>query len=164
MILTRFSIFIIFLTLSSCYRFQGISIDSDITTFNVERFKLQSPEAPANLNNDFTEALNEKIRNNTSLAYTDTDADIEFAGAIVSFTTSSEAPQPNQVTAFNRLEIRISVEYIDNKDETKNWKQTFSHFANYDSAENLANVQDGLVEEIFEEIVDNIFNKAFTNW
>ena len=78
--------------------------------------------------------------------------------------TIDVAPQPGETTQFNRLTITIQIEFINNTDPEQNWKQSFNWFSDYDANENLPNVQDDLHEEIITELVENVFNKAFTNW
>ncbi|MFT5764518.1 MAG: hypothetical protein ACI8X3_001949, partial [Saprospiraceae bacterium] len=69
-----------------------------------------------------------------------------------------------ELTAFNRLDVTVNVEFINNKDETQNWVQPFSYFSDFESDQNFLTVQDGLVETINNQLVEDIFNKAFTNW
>lgn len=73
-------------------------------------------------------------------------------------------PQPDQTVAYNQLEISIEVTYTDNKNKANNWKQTFSFFERYESTKNLASVREQLHSVIFTDIVEKVFNRAFTDW
>lgn len=151
-------------TLSACYSFKGTSISPDIQTFYVAPFDNRAPDAPPTLPVDFSEALRLKILNESRLTFNDENPDVEFTGAIITWRVSSEAPKPGELVAFNRLTIGVQVSYINHHDEQENWKSNFTYFADYDVTQNLLDVQDQLIEVISEELVNQIFNKAFTNW
>jgi hypothetical protein len=44
------------------------------------------------------------------------------------------------------------------------FEQTFSRFRDYDSGLSLSDVEEALMKQINEELVEDIFNKAFVNW
>ncbi|MBK8492867.1 MAG: LptE family protein [Saprospirales bacterium] len=151
----------------NCYSFRGISIDPTISTFYVAPFENRSPNATPTLAPDFTERLKDKIRNESRLIYSDTDPDVEFTGAISTFNVTSEAPQPGEQVAFNRLTIGVSVEYINNRepDEKKRvTKINKSFYSEFPSDQNLFDVQDELIQTITTQLVEDIFTAAFTNW
>ena len=150
---------------SSCrYGFKGTSIPTEANTFFVEVFDVGAQNAPAIIGQDFSILLTDKIRRESRLDPVDQDPDIEFEGTITRFQVSYEAPQPGETTAFNRLNVSIEVEYIDNNKEDTNWKNTFSFFFDYPSDENLIDIQDEALDTIFDQLVEDVFNKAFTNW
>lgn len=151
---------------SGCkYSFRGISIPPDVTTYFVDDFQNLAAEAPGDINQRFAEALRAKVRNESRLVYTETDPDIEFSGRITAFNLRPEALQAGNTVAQNKLEIFISVTYINNKDESKNWNQKqFSFFRTFESDQDFISIQDGLITEIFDQILENIFNDAFTGW
>lgn len=149
---------------SGCYSFKGISIDPNINTFYVTLFDNFTSEAPPTLAQDFTEALRDKIRNESRLNLKDTDPDIDFTGKISSFRVTSEAPEPGQTTSFNRLTIVVAVEYVNNRDEDNKWKRNFSFFDNFEANQNLLDIQDQLITTINNQLVEDIFNFAFTDW
>lgn len=149
---------------NQCYSLRGISIDPAVKTYFVSQFKSNATNAPPNLNQTFTEALKEKIRTESRLTYADTDPDIEFKGTIVDFRVSSEAPQPGETTALNRLTITTAIEYIDSKDEKKNWKSNFSFFYDFPSSQDLLSIQEDAIQVISTQMMEDIFNKAFTDW
>ncbi len=151
-------------SLSSCYSFKGITIPVTVNTFYVNLFDNDAQNVVPNLSLDFTEKLKDKIRSESRLDESNTDPDIEFKGTITQYRVSSEAPTTGETTAFNRLTITIAVEYINNQDEEDNWKQNFSFFNDFPSSQNLLSVQDELIENINDQLVEDIFNKAFTNW
>ena len=153
--------------LDSCYSFRGISIDPSITTYYVAPFDNRAANATPTLAPDFTERLKDKIRNESRLVFTEQDPDVEFTGAITSFQVSSEAPQPGEQVAFNRLTISVSVDYINNRTSDEKLKVTKinkSFYSEFPSDQNLFDVQDELIQTITTQLVEDIFTAAFTNW
>lgn len=159
-----FATFII-ASLSSCYSFKGITIPSDVNTYFVDNFQNNALGAPGDINQRFSEALRAKIRNESRLSYNEQNPDIEFSGNIVRFTITPEAPQAGNTVALNKLEIAVAVDYVNNKDESKNWKaKQFTFFRTFGSDQDFISIQDGLIDEIFKQLMENIFNEAFTGW
>lgn len=158
-----YSSFILFSALS-CYSFKGISIPDNVHTFSVDVFQNRAGNAPATIGQTFTDELIDKINNQTRLNFDGNDPDIEFKGSISGYEVQSIAPTKDNTSALNRLQIRVAIEYINHNNEKDNWKQTFSQQRDFGSGENLFSVQDQYIAEIFELIVEDVFNKAFTNW
>jgi len=152
-------------TLSACkYSFTGISIPADVRTFYVEPFEVEAPNAEPTISQTFSDALRDKIQTESRLTQALTDPHCEFKGTITNFKVSSVAPQPGEQTAFNRLDITVNVEFINHKDEEQSWKQNFPYFSDFPSDQNFLDQQDELIETINVQLVEDIFNKAFTNW
>ena len=66
--------------------------------------------------------------------------------------------------AINRLRITFAIEYIDHKEEKKNWKQNFQFFFDYPTTTDLASIQSQAHEAILRQVMEDIFNKTFTDW
>ncbi len=162
--LLLFVCLVIFLMTSSCYSFRGIDIPSDTNTYYVSQFDNNADNAPPILNQTIREALREKIRTESKLTWSETNPDIEFIGKIVDYRVTSEAPQPNETTAISRLTIVTAIEYINNKYEDKSWKSNFSFFFDFPSNTTFASVEDEAQEAIIDQMMEDIFNKAFTSW
>jgi len=150
--------------LSSCYTLNGVSISEETQTYYVEQFDVSAIEAPAEIGQQFSERLKQKINNNTRLAFSDVDPDIDFVGSIVGFSVTPESPNANNQADLNRLTIRVSVEYTDTKTEKNSYTNTFSDFEVFDASQNLLDIQADLLDAIFERIAEDSFNKAFSNW
>ncbi len=149
--------------IQGCYSFSGISFSQDVKTYYVEQFKTNADNAPPTLEQTLTEALKEKIRTESRLVFSDTEPHVEFKGSIVDFRVTSEAPQPGELTAINRLTINVAVEFKNTIDK-KEWKSNFSFFYDFSSSQDLASVQDEAIRVISNQLMEDIFNKAFTDW
>ena len=64
----------------------------------------------------------------------------------------------------NRLTITINVKFTNRKNEKQNYETSFSRYLDYQSSLPLAVVQDGLIKEINDQLVQDIFNKSVVNW
>ena len=106
--------------------------------------------------------------NSTRLNYDEYNPDIEFSGSVSSFNVTSVAPEQQENggvgSALNRLSISVEVDYFNKQDEEDTWNQSFSFFQDFESTESLEDVQDELIVTIFDQINQDVFNKAFTNW
>jgi hypothetical protein len=155
---------IILFALGACYSFRGISIPPDVNTYYIPVFDIRVENAPPTIGQQFSERLKDKVRNESRLQWNDENPHIEFNGAVSNFRVSPQAPKPGETISFNRLEIGVSVNFINHNDEKKNWKQTFTFFNDFATDQNLLDIQDELIDNIFEQLVEDIFNKAFTDW
>ncbi|MBL7815360.1 MAG: LptE family protein [Saprospiraceae bacterium] len=149
-----------------CYSFRGVTISPETKTFSVSLFSNNAQAAPPTLAQNFTERLKDKIRNNTRLSLVNSEsADLVFVGQVVGYDVQAIAPQPGQVAQTNQLRIAINVELTDNKNEKGSWKQTFTFQADFPGTAQLLQVQEQLIKTITDKILEDIFNKAFTeNW
>lgn len=160
----RATLLLVLALFAGCYSFRGISIDPSVNTFYVAPFENRSTAVVPTLPQDFTNKLIDKVRNESRLVFSENNPDVEFTGVITGFNVTSEAPQPGETVGFNRLTITASVEYINNQDDTKNLKFSVSWYDEFGSDQNLLDVQDELIRRITDQLVEDIFTKAFTNW
>lgn len=140
------------------------SIPPNISTFYVKPFASNAFNAPPDIGNTFSEKLKDQIRRQSRLSYSDEGPDIEFEGNIQGYNITSVAPTVDETTQFSRLRITIKVDYFDNTDEENNWSQSFFFEQDYDAEQNLVDVQDQLIDDIFEQLTTDVFNKAFGKW
>ncbi len=163
------------LLLYSCsvrYSFTGTNINYDLTqTFTIENFFNDSGGGPANLGQVFTESLKEYYQRNTQLELVRNNGDLQFAGAISRYTitpqatVSSQDPNLPDRAGQMRLNISVEVEYLNTVNEEESLKQTFSFFKDYDPrTTSILQVESVLIEEIFENIIQDIFTATVANW
>lgn len=151
---------------SACkiYRFTDASVDPNWKTFTmaqtINRATLQNPNAAPN----FTEALKNKFLRDTRLALTREDGDLDFSAIIIEYNIEPVAITGIETTAQNRLNISIKVECVNKKDKDKSYSQTFRDGENYSANDQFADKETGLVNTIYERLVQQIFNRTFGNW
>jgi hypothetical protein len=151
-------------TMSINYSFSGVNISPDIQTVTVQYFPNRAPVVQAQLSQLFTDALIDKIQSNTSLELVPAGGDIVFSGEIRNYETKPTAITQAETAARNRLTISIRVVYTNIIDPEAGFESSFSRYEDYDSGQNLADVEEELIELIIENILEDIFNKAFVNW
>ena len=152
------------IVLSSCYSFKGISIPPDVKTFYLPPVQLTDYSAPPDTPEKFMEQMRQKIRSQSSLKWNETDPHIEFECSIVGFRVSNEGNQAGNEVSLNKLTISVKVNFFNNNTEEDDWTKTFSFGIPFDPSQDLQEVQDGYIDDIFEQITENIFNEAFTDW
>jgi len=157
---------ILFFLLASCsITFSGVKVPPGVETVYVESF-INDPSSDysiPSLGQDCTDELLEKILKETKLVQSDTKPDVEFTGT-AKIRISSEAPQAGQASSLDRMEIILQVTYTNHLNEEDNWKQSFTNFENFDPSENLDDIQEELTDKILENIMEDIYQKAFTSW
>jgi len=160
------SIFLASIFLASCgiYSFTGASIPADAETVSVVYFTTKATNTPATLNQTLTEGLKDLFINQTNLNLTEGEADLSFNGQITKYQVKPMAIKANETAGQNRLTIAIKVKYNNSFDEKQNFESTFSRYRDFNSTENLADVEDILIEEITKELLEDVYNKAFVNW
>lgn len=146
------------------YSFSGASIPPEAKTVSVAYFPNHAQLVNPMLSNDFSTALRDAMMNQTPLEMVDEGGDLSFEGEITDYKTSPVAITASQTAAMNRLTITVKVRYSNRFDETKDFEQTFSHYEDYPSDQDLNAVQDALTATIVEALVEDIFNKALVNW
>ena len=154
----------IFITSCGIYSFTGASIPAEAKTVSVAYFTTTATNAPSSLNQIISEGLKDLFLSQTSLNLTELKGDLSFSGEITKYQISPMAIQANETAGKNRLTIAIKVNYNNSFDEKQNFESTFSRYRDFNSSENLADVETILIEEITKELLEDVFNKAFVNW
>lgn len=157
-------LFIFISAFQACYTLNGISIPDNIQTYYIDNFKQSARNAPPLINQIFTDELRNKINQQTKLTGNNTDPDIEFKGDISRFDLQPLAPTRDEESSLNRLNVSIQIEYINHRDEEASWKQAFSQNYDFSADQDLISVQDQAIADIYEQIIEQIFNKSFANW
>ncbi|MEN8224577.1 MAG: LptE family protein [Bacteroidota bacterium] len=163
-VLIIFSGLLLWITSCGVYSFTGASISPETKTVSIERFPNNALTVEPTLSQKFTDALRDKFVNETSLVLMNKGGDLQLEGAITGYRTSPVAIQGNERAAFNRLTITVEVTFVNTIDDSKSFKSNFSRFAEYSSTQNLGEVQEGLIDEINEILIQDIFDKAVVNW
>jgi hypothetical protein len=163
------------LILNSCsisYSFTGTNINYDlIKTFSVENFFNDSGGGPANMEQLFTESLKEFYQRNTQLELVRNNGDLQFSGSINRYAITPQAtvssPDPNLPDRAGQMRLTISVEvdYENTVEEEYSLKRSFSFFKDYDPrTTSILQVESQLIEEIFDQILQDIFTATVANW
>lgn len=155
-----------FSLLTSCgvYSFKGATLSPDIKSVTVVNFTMSTAGGPANMALQFNEKMKEYYQRNTSLALLPSNGDMQLEGTITGYEVTPTAPTANDQAALNRLTITIQVKFTNNKDEEKNFDQSFSFFKDFSQSQTLSQVESRLIPTILDQIVQDIFNKSAGDW
>jgi len=155
------------------YSFTGATLSPETKTISIQTFFDEVGTGPPNLSQKFSEGMREYFQRNTSLTVVDNEGDLQFEGSISGYRLSPIAPtaagnrnfQNADVAGLQRLTITVQTSYINLQDETKDFDRNFSFYADYDpEAQNFNSIEDELVDEIFEQIILDIFNATIADW
>ena len=138
------------------------SIDAE--TFSVELFEEQASNAPAGYGATYTDFLKDYMISRTKLKLKDEGADLEISGKVTQYNTSPVSVQSDEVAALNRLTVTLSVSVINNKKPEDSFETNFRQFSDYDAAQDLASVEDALLEDINDKLSQDIINRLTSNW
>ena len=90
--------------------------------------------------------------------------DVNFEGEITDYDTRPLTVSGNAQAAMNRFTISVKVRFTNAIEPDFSYEQTFSRYEDYAGDKQLSDVEDELVEKIVEQLLEDIFNKAFVNW
>jgi len=162
---------ILALSLSGCgiYNFTGGNIGT-AATFQVPNFQNFATQNPGSifepgLERDFTQALQERILNQTSLDLTNSgESDLLYEGEIVEYRVSPMTATSQQTAAQNRLSMAVKVRFYNRTKEDADFDTRFSFFYDFPANQNLPSIKDEALEVIFERITQDIFNASLADW
>ncbi len=155
------------IVLSGCairFTLNGASVPDNLKTFSVEYFENRAAQINPTLSQNFTEGLKDRISSESRLIQEEDNGDVVFSGQITDYSTKPMAIQEDAVSAETRLSVTIKVRYQNFKDPKSNWESTFTAYQDYDSDKDLSDVEDDLMELIVEDLTEDVFNKAFSDW
>ena len=160
-----------FIGLKSCgiYSFTGASIPPGVTTFQVNFFENQAGNRPGStvepgLDNDFTNALQDIIMNQTNLNLVSKDGQLIYEGEITEYSVTPMTATSQNTAAQNRLKMSVALRYFNSKNEDDDLKKTYSFFYDFPADLQVYDVIDSAHKEIFDRITQDIFNDTLAKW
>ena len=163
-----------FLFLVGC----GVNINYSMTgtstqarTISIAEFYNNTDLGQANLGQTFTNQLKNYIIQNSNIAVVVEDGELQMDGEITGFTLTPIAPtatsDPTQLNraSSTRITITVRATYINTLDESMSFKdKSFSFYKDFSNDENFTDVEEQYTRQIFERIVNDIFNASIANW
>jgi len=133
-------------------------------TMQVINFNNIAGGGPPYLAQKLTEDLKSYYLQNSRLRITNSEADYIVEGDIMSYQVSPLAPTAQDQAAQTRINITVKVRFTDNKDPGNNFEQSFSQYADFPQTESLAQAETQKIQEIFDKIIFDVFQKTVANW
>ena len=152
--------------ISGCgiYSFSGTNLSPDLKTFSIINLTMGTAGGPANLPQQLTERLKEYFQKNTSLTSLPSGGDLILEGSITGYDVMPAAPTANDQAGLNRLNVTVQVRFTNGKDETKNFDQSFTYYADFPQDQTLDQNEARLLPTIQENLIQQIFNKSAADW
>ena len=152
--------------ISSCgfYSFTGASISPDVKTISINYFENNAKTVKSSLSSMITEKLKDFFDKQTNLELIERESDLSFNGEIISYTIKPISIKSNETVQQNRLTIQIAVQFENKKDPKMNYNSNFSRYRDFPANEDLSIIEENLMNEITDELIEDVFNKAIINW
>jgi len=151
------------------YSFTGASIPPGVTTFQVNFFENQAGNRPGStvepgLDNEFTNALQDLIMNQTNLDLVTSDGQLIYEGEITEYSVTPMSATAEITAAQNRLKMSVAFRFINTKIEEDDFSKTYSFFYDFPAGLQVYDVKDAAHKEIFDRITQDIFNDTLAKW
>lgn len=160
----------IFFTNCGVYSFTGASISPTVKTISIQTFYNNAPLGPSNMSVLFTEKIKDYYQQNTDLRIVDDNGDLQIDGYVSNYQISPVAANASgnngvDFSNLSRITITVFASYINVQDDQFDFEKRFSFFKDYDQNEDdLSSNEQEYVEEIFDQIILDIFNASVANW
>ena len=160
---------LIAVSLPGCYSFRDVSIPPEVKTFRVNFIENRARYINPQLSPQLTDKLRQKITGQTRLTGVSTeDAHYDIYGQITSYNVStsgiSTGANGQQQGAINRLTVTVHVTLKNNIDPAKNFEADVSRNFDFNANLTLPQAEASLTNDIIKNMVDEIFNRIFSNW
>ena len=145
------------------YGFKDVSIPDTIKTVKVNYIENKARYINPQLSPRLTDKLRQKIVSQTKLSQTNSDnADWEISGYVTDYSFSTSAISGQQV-ANNRLTVSLHITLNNRKAEDVKDYDVTRNFE-FKGNQSLLQAEAALLDEMVRTLIDEIFNKLFSNW
>lgn len=157
--------------LSACWPTQFMSpfddsMPEEWKKFYIQPLDINAPTAPNNYPANLSERLRSGLQNNTRLKLASSldDAQVQISGTVSSYGTAPIAIQQGDVASKNRLTVSVNFTIITPTKGLEKIQFTSTRFADYESTQQLTDVETSLLEDINQQITQDLVNKLMSNW
>jgi len=150
------------------YSMTGTSIKAE--TMSIQNFYNDANNGPPDLSQTFSDQIRDYFQQNTNLTLLRDNGELQMEGTITGYRYSPVAPtasgDPNvgDAAALTRLTITVQVSYLNSTDDEFDFDKNFSFYADFNNDLDLTAIENTLIDEIFTQIVLDIFNASVANW
>ena len=158
-------IFVASLLMTSCYTFNGASINYATTkTIQISEFPIRSNYVWGPMANIFNTALKDQYANHTKLTQVKRNGDLKVDGEITRYEQRNKSVSSEGYSAQTELSMTVNVRFTNNKNHEQDFERQFTSTASYETTQSLNAVQEELVNQMTKDIIDQIFNATVANW
>ena len=112
----------------------------------------------------FNNALSDKYANQTKLQQVNRGGDLVLSGEITAYDQVNKSISSDGYSSMMQLKMTVKVNFVNTKNSAEDFERQFSASREFDSSQQLNDVQEELVTQIIDEIVEQIFNATVANW
>jgi len=154
--------------LSSCtvYSFSGASIPSHLETIAIPIAQDNTSNPVSRMGATLTDLLTDRFVDRTRLSLTTNDAaaDVVLTTRIQQYTNEPTGVSGDERATTNQVTIRVQVRYVDQTEGEEMLNDTFSGTASYDPVEAGLSGEQQAAQNALENVTDDIFSTATSNW
>lgn len=171
---TNASVILGLLLIASCgtsVQYSMTGVGTEAKTITIIEFYNNADLGPANMGQTLSNDIKNYFIQNTSLSVVPEEGELQLEGEITNFSLSPIAPvstgNPQDINnaSSTRLTITVKATYINSLNDKMSFKdKTFSFYKDFPNDQNIADVQDQYTRQIFERIINDIFNASVANW
>jgi hypothetical protein len=159
-----FLLFTSYFFLNSCYSFKDVSIPPEVKTARIQYIENKARIINPQLSQRLTDKLRQKVINQTRLSQTNNDeAHYDISGYISDYFVTTSGIS-GQTAASNRLNVTVHLIFKNRLDDKKSFETDLTRTAEFSSSRSLSQAEAELTDVIVQNLVDEIFNRIFSNW
>ena len=154
---------------SAKYSMSGSTTSAE--TISITEFYNNADLGPANMAQVLTNDLKNYFVQNSSLSVVAEEGQLQLEGEVSDLRKTQIAPtatgNPDDINraSATRLTITVKATYINTVDEKMSFKdKSFSFYKDFDNELNVSDVEEAFIKEIFQRIINDIFNASVANW
>ena len=158
-------LFIASFFMSSCYTFNGASIDYTKTkTIQIADFPIRSNYVWGPMASIFNNQLKDQYANHTKLIQVKRNGDLKVEGEITRYEQRNKSVSAEGYSAQTELSMTVNVRFTNNAKHDEDFERQFTATSTYETTQSLNSVQEELVTQMVKDITDQIFNATVANW
>lgn len=156
---------LVFTACSISYQFNGTNINYEkVKTVSLDKFPIRANYVWSPMESMFYNSFSDAFAKKTKLKVLKRNGDLQFSGEITEYSQTNKSVAADGYSAQTELKMTVKVRYVNQTDHDQDFEQSFSSRTTYDSSQQLAAVQEQLVQEMIDDIVDQIFNASVASW
>ena len=147
------------------YKLNASSIDYNvIKTITIETFQNRATYQWGPMSPMFNTSISDIYNRQTKLRQVKRDGDLVISGEITSYDQTNKSISATGYSSMVQLRMSVKVKFVNNKHHDDDFERSFSATREYDSSQQLASVQEELVQQMMDDIIDQVFNATVANW
>ncbi|MDR0510086.1 MAG: LPS assembly lipoprotein LptE [Rikenellaceae bacterium] len=150
------------------YSLSGASISPLAKTVSIAYIPNNASMVAPILSPTLRDALQDRFMGQTRLSVVREGGDFAFEGEITGYTAQPSAMSSSSGmdagASLYKLTITVHMRFTNSIEPKLSYDKSFSKCAEYDANKLLQSVEPTLIPEIVDQLVDDIFNAATSNW